>query len=296
VQKKLQAASIQASITSFVTTGDQILDKALTEVGGKGLFTKEIEEALLGGEIDVAVHSFKDLPTDLPPGLTIAAIPEREDVRDAWIAKNPAWKTPGHLPTHAVVGTSSLRRQVQLQQAFSSLTVESIRGNVGTRLEKMQKGDVDGLVLSLVGFQRLQLLPHVTHIFSPQEMLPAVAQGALALECREDRLDVIAQLQSLHHAPTALCIEIERAFLKALEGSCRTPIGGYARFEGKAVVFEGLLGTLDARVVSQVKAVYDPATALLSHQAFGRQQAEALRILHHQRCKEASACPPPPCS
>lgn len=250
---------------------------------------------MLRGDIDVAVHSFKDMPTDLPDGLIIAAIPEREDVRDAWIAKDAAWKTPGQLPTNGVVGTSSLRRRVQLQHAFPSLRVESVRGNIGTRLEKLKTGSVDGLVLSLVGFQRLQLLNHITHVFSPQEMIPAVAQGSLALECRKDRLDVIVQLQSLHHAPTALCIGIERAFLKALDGSCRTPIGGYARFEGHSITFEGLLGTLDAQVVSRVRAFYDPTTPSLSPEAFGKQHAENLLKSHHQRCKENAVCPSLPC-
>ncbi|MGL5784368.1 MAG: hydroxymethylbilane synthase [Alphaproteobacteria bacterium] len=295
VQAELRAASIDACIIPFTTTGDKILDKPLAEVGGKGLFTKEIEEALLRGDIDVAVHSFKDMPTELPDGLIIASIPKREDVRDAWIAKNTAWKTPEHLPANGVVGTSSLRRRVQLQHAFPSLRVESVRGNVGTRLEKLRAGNVDALVLSLVGFQRLQLVDRITHVFPPHEMIPAVAQGALALECREDRLDVISQLQSLHHTPTALCIEIERAFLKALDGSCRTPIGGYARFEGDVVVFEGLLGTLDAQVVSRVRTIYDPAGTSFSPETFGKQQAKNLLELHHQRCKEKVACHPLPC-
>ena len=283
VQAKLEAVNVPSRIVSFVTTGDRILDKPLADIGGKGLFTKEIEESLLRGDIDVAIHSLKDMPTILPEGLEIGAVLEREDVEDVWLARHPSWKTPRDLPLHACIGTASLRRQVQLCEAFPKISVKTIRGNLGTRLSKMQAGEVEGLVLSRVGFQRLNLEHHIHHIFSIKEMLPAVGQGALALEYRCDRRDVLDKIQRIHHASTHLCITLERFFLKALEGSCQTPIGGYAYMDQEHIVFQGLLGTLDPNRVSRIKDSYHPLSSDMTLEAFAYQQAERLLKQHQSK-------------
>jgi hydroxymethylbilane synthase len=221
------------------TTGDAIQDRPLAEAGGKGLFTKEIEEALLFGVIDLAVHSTKDMPTVLPPGLVLAGCLPREDARDAFISR----KAPslGALPVGAVVGTASLRRQAMVKRLRSDLDVVTLRGNVETRLRKLDAGEVDATVLAVAGLKRLGLLSAATAILAADEFLPAVGQGAIAIETRaadEARRRLVA---AINDADTATAITAERAFLAVLDGSCRTPIGGYAQLSGDAVRFRGMI-------------------------------------------------------
>ena len=229
VRDRLAAAhpGLTTEIVVIKTTGDKILDRTLGEIGGKGLFTKEIEEALLAGAIDLAVHSMKDMPTTLPDGLALSCILEREDVRDAWIS--PAAANLADLPAGAVVGTASLRRQAQILHRRPDLTVIPFRGNVQTRLRKLAEGAADATLLALAGLKRLGLRHEATALFEPDEMLPAVAQGAIGLETRRDDARLGALLAPLHHPASARCIAAERALLAALDGSCRTPIAALAR-------------------------------------------------------------------
>jgi hydroxymethylbilane synthase len=226
-------------IVTIRTTGDRVQNRLLAEIGGKGLFAKEIEEALLAGRIDLAVHSLKDLETWLPDGLVIACVPPRDDPRDAFVSASRA--SLASLPRGAKVGTASLRRQAQLLRHRPDLSIVPIRGNVNTRLRKMETGEVDALVLALCGLERLDLSGHATEILPREVMLPAVGQGALAIECRTADETVHQLLEPLHDPISAACIAAERAMLAALDGSCRTPIGGLAEINGDRLTIEGLL-------------------------------------------------------
>jgi hydroxymethylbilane synthase len=208
-----------------VTTGDKIQDRPLSEVGGKGLFVKEIEEALLERRADLAVHSIKDVPGVLPPGLFIACIPVREDARDVLVA--PRHGGLAGLPQGAKVGTSSLRRAVSLRAARADLTIVPLRGNVDTRLRTVDEGECDAIVLARAGLVRLGLEHRATEILAPEISLPAVGQGALGIECREDDQATRALLAGLHHEPTSRCVAAERGVMMALEGDCKTPLGAY---------------------------------------------------------------------
>ncbi len=224
-------------IVVIKTTGDSILDRPLAEAGGKGLFTKEIEEALLAGTIDLAVHSMKDVPTVLPDGLTMNAILPREDVRDAFISAK--WPSIDALPHGAVVGSSSLRRQAQLRRMRPDLQVVTYRGNVQSRLRKLEEGVVDATLLAVAGLNRLGLADRITAAIPLDVMLPAVAQGAIGIETRFEDEATNDLLAPLNDATTALCVTAERAFLARLEGSCRTPIAGLARLVGGNFTFKG---------------------------------------------------------
>ena len=213
-------------IVVIKTTGDRITQRPLAELGGKGLFTKEIEEALLCGAIDVAVHSMKDVPTALPGGLVIACLLPREDPRDALISREAT--TLGALPADAVIGTASLRRTAQLLRVQPGFRVVNLRGNVGTRIRKIAEGAADATLLALAGLRRLGLADHARAVLEPDEMLPAVAQGAIGIECRADDEPIHAALAPLNHTETATCIAAERGLLAALDGSCRTPIAALA--------------------------------------------------------------------
>ena len=230
-------------VRTFKTTGDRIQDRPLAEAGGKGLFTKEIEEALLAGEIDLAVHSMKDMPTELPHGLTIAAMLPREDVRDAFISLR--YQSLAELPSGAVVGSSSLRRQAQVRRLRSDLKVTEFRGNVDTRLRQLEQGVADATFLACAGLKRLGQTDRITRIMPVDEMLPAVAQGAIGIEIRSDDAATAELVAAINHAPTALCVEMERAFLARLEGSCRTPIAGLAELRDGMVSFRGMILTPD---------------------------------------------------
>jgi hydroxymethylbilane synthase len=223
IQARLEKLGQDSRIEIIKTTGDKITDVALSEVGSKGLFTKEIEEALLAGAIDLAVHSLKDMPTDLPAGLTLAAIPEREDPRDALIGR-----ALEDLPQGARVGTGSLRRSAQLRARRPDLRMEDIRGNVDTRLRKLDEGRYDAIVLALAGLRRLGLENRVTEIFNPGIMCPAVGQGALAVETRDDNGHAFQIAQRLEHPETRAAITAERAVLASLGGGCQAPMGAYA--------------------------------------------------------------------
>lgn len=225
------------TITVIKTTGDQILDRPLADIGGKGLFTKEIEDALLADEIDVAVHSMKDMQTALPDGLTIGAVLPREDVRDAFISLTH--KSLADLPAGTVVGTSSLRRQAQLLHKRPDLQVVGFRGNVQTRLRKLQEGVAEATFLAVAGLKRLGLQDRITAPVPIDQMLPAVAQGAIGLEIRAGDETTADMIAPLNDAATALAVTVERAFLARLEGSCRTPIAGYAQLESGKLKFLG---------------------------------------------------------
>ena len=227
------------ALEPITTSGDRIRDKPLRDFGGKGLFTKEIDEALLGNRVDIAVHSMKDLPTELPPGITIAAVLPRGDVRDAFISASG--ESLAALPPGAVVGSSSLRRQAQVKRLRPDLQAIDLRGNVETRLKKLEQGMVDATLLALAGLERLGLTGHVTSVLPTDEMLPAVAQGAIGISCRSDDAKTRNLLQALNDDSTATAVACERAFLAQLDGSCRTPIAGLAEIADGALRFRGLV-------------------------------------------------------
>lgn len=221
-----------APLVHITTTGDRIQDRRLLEIGGKALFTKEIEEALLDGRIDAAVHSMKDVPAELPPGLVIAAIPEREDVRDAFLSRKAT--TLDDLPAGAVLGTASMRRQAQALHRRPDIQVMVLRGNVDTRLAKLEAGEADAILLAASGLNRLGLGDRPCSWLDPVQAPPAPGQGALAIEVREEDADA-PWLAALRHEPTMLAVAAERGALFALEGSCRTAIGAHARLEGQTL-------------------------------------------------------------
>ncbi|MCT4655659.1 MAG: hydroxymethylbilane synthase [Cohaesibacter sp.] len=229
----------QFEIVVIKTTGDMILDRPLSEVGGKGLFTKEIEEALLDGRIDLAVHSSKDMPTVLPDGLEISTFLPREDVRDAFISNK--YKTLADMPEGAVVGTSSLRRQAMVKKLRPDLEVITYRGNVQTRLEKLEKGVADATLLACAGLRRLGQAEVITSAIEVDDFLPAVGQGAICIESRVGDEETKSMLSAIHHSETEKALRCERAFLGALDGSCRTPIAGNAVLEGDQLAFTGLV-------------------------------------------------------
>lgn len=243
VQARLKAALGAAAphfeVKIYKTTGDRIQDRLLSEAGGKGLFTKELEEALIAREIDFAVHSMKDMPTVLPEGLAIRSILPREDVRDAFISRKA--KTFDDLPAGAVVATASLRRQAQVRRMRPDLQVAPLRGNVETRLRKLDEGVADATLLANAGLRRLGLEAHIASVVSSDLMLPACAQGAIGIEVRAGDADTTALIAHINHQPSALCVETERAFLGRLDGSCRTPIAGLAVLEAGRVHFRGMI-------------------------------------------------------
>ncbi len=224
------------------TTGDKILDVPLAMVGGKGLFVKEIEEALLDGRADLAVHSVKDMPAELPEGLHLAAMPPREDPRDALISKNGAGLDK--LPHGARVGTSSLRRAAQLLHLRPDLRIETLRGNVDTRLRKLESEGLDAIVLAAAGLKRMELSQVISEYLEPERILPAVGQGALGIETRIGDVSTNEIVASLIHQQTVTTVRAERAFLKRLEGGCQVPIGGYATMEGETLILTGMVADL----------------------------------------------------
>lgn len=241
-----QEPGLEVRLHELVTRGDKILDVPLAEVGGKGLFVKEIEDALLSGAAEIAVHSMKDLPAQLAPGLVIGAVPVREDPRDALCS--PRWKTLDRLPKGAKVGTSSLRRSAQLKVVRPDLDVQMVRGNVETRLRKASEG-LDAVVLAYAGLRRLGLDGQATQVFSPEEMLPAVAQGALALEARGGDAETLRRLAALEDPDTRVRTEAERGFLARIEGGCQVPIASHATVQGGTVLLRALVASLDGKSV-----------------------------------------------
>ena len=221
-------AAARTSIVAIKTSGDRVQDRPLADIGGKGLFAKEIEEALLAGDIDCAVHSLKDMPTTLPSGLVIDCILPREDPRDAFISKSA--ESLKELPLGATIGTCSVRRQAQLLNARSDLKTVVLRGNVETRLARVDAGEMEATILALAGLKRLNKANAARHIFSTTEMLPAVAQGAIGVETRLNDIQTNALLQPINHTLSALAVSLERAFQAVLDGSCKTPIAGLAEW------------------------------------------------------------------
>jgi hydroxymethylbilane synthase len=254
------AGAVKCQICPIKTTGDRIQDRPLAEAGGKGLFTKEIEEALIAGAVDIAVHSMKDMPTELPAGLTVNCFLQREDVRDAFISAKA--KSLAQLPAGAVVGTSSLRRQAQVKHLRPDLAVVPLRGNVETRLRKIADGVADATLLAMAGLKRLGLADRATAPMPVEEMLPAVAQGAIGIETRSGEMELAELLAPLNHEPTALCITAERAFLARLEGSCRMPIAALGEFDGRRFALRGMILTPDGRQAYATRREGQPAQAL----------------------------------
>lgn len=250
---------VQCEIVPFVTVGDksQAAGKPLAAIGGKGLFTAELERALLSGDIDLAVHSLKDLPTDDPQGVTVGAVPKRADAHDVWIAPNG--QTLGGISAGAIIGTSSLRRTAQLLAARPDLDIRPIRGNVDTRLKKAQSGEYDAIVLAAAGVQRLELQEHITQILPPSVMLPAPAQGALGIQCRADDEQTLGLLAVIEDRAARTEVSAERAFLATLGGGCSTPIAALATIENGTISLAGLVSSLDGATQIYVKGVGDVA-------------------------------------
>ncbi|MBI5919630.1 MAG: hydroxymethylbilane synthase [Nitrosomonadales bacterium] len=260
----------EVSILGMTTQGDRILDVTLSKIGGKGLFVKELETALEEGRADIAVHSLKDVPMNMPEGFVLACIGEREDPRDAFVSNN--FSNLAALPAGSVVGTSSLRRESQLRARFPHLKIEPLRGNVQTRLRKLDEGQYAAIILAAAGLKRLGLGDRIRDVISSDDSLPAVGQGALGIETRTDRADLAAALAPLHHADTAACVLAERAMSRRLAGSCQVPLGGFAEVSGDVLRMRGFVASPDGtRLIraEQNGSVNDP-------EALGNAIADAL--------------------
>ncbi len=251
IKSELERAhkGLEVSLQIIKTTGDKILDVPLAQVGGKGLFVKEIEEAMLRNEVDIAVHSMKDVPTDIPEGLHLAVITKREDPRDAFITRkeNGTWKIARFedLPKGATVGTSSLRRSTQLLSKRPDLKIEQLRGNVDTRLRKLDEGQFDAIILATAGVKRLGWEDRITEVIPADISLPAIGQGAVGIECRIGDRFVHEMICVLNHAETEVCVRAERAFLRKLEGGCQVPIAAYATLDNGNLKIDGLVGNVE---------------------------------------------------
>lgn len=272
IQSRLQALYPQTEVTilGMTTTGDQILDTPLAKVGGKGLFVKELETALEDGRADLAVHSMKDVPMNLPEGFLLAATGEREDPRDAFVSNDFA--SLEALPSGSIVGTSSLRRQSQLQARFPQLKIESLRGNLQTRLRKLDEGQYAAIILAAAGLIRLELGQRIRQFISPEHSIPAVGQGALGIEISASRTDLIATLAPLNHPDTQLCVEAERGMSRALAGSCTVPLGAYATCEADRIRITGFVASVDGK-----QMLIETATGSRDNaEALGKQLAQQL--------------------
>jgi hydroxymethylbilane synthase len=234
---------IEVEILGMTTQGDKILDTPLAKIGGKGLFVKELEHGMLNGDADIAVHSMKDVPVDLPDGLHLAVIMQREDPRDAYVSNHHAGLSA--LPEGARVGTSSLRRQCQLSDRRPDLEILPLRGNVNTRLRKLDDGEYDAIILAAAGLKRLGFAERIRDFITIEDSLPAIGQGAIGIECRSDDQRINELLAPLHHAATAACVSAERAMNQRLEGGCQVPIGGHAILDDGQIHLRGLVGTVD---------------------------------------------------
>ena len=248
VKAKLQAVhpNLDVELIIIKTRGDIILDVPLAKVGGKGLFVKELEEAILDGRADLAVHSMKDVPAEFPAGLGLGPILEREDPRDVLLSVN--YKSLADLPEGARVGSSSLRRQSQILALRSDLQIIPLRGNVNTRIRKLTEGEFDAIVLAAAGVKRLQMTELVVEYLDPDQVIPANGQGAVGIELRLDDAKTADMLKTLEHEPTSLCVAAERAFLTTLEGGCQVPIAGFAKLDGNKITMQGRVASLDGQV------------------------------------------------
>lgn len=285
IQSRLQALypQTQVEILGMTTTGDQILDSPLARIGGKGLFVKELEQALADGRADLAVHSMKDVPMHLPEGFAMAAIGEREDPRDAFVSND--YPNLAALPAGSVVGTSSLRRQSQLQARFPELRIESLRGNLQTRLRKLDEGQYAAIILAAAGLKRLGLEGRIADLIDTDDSIPAVGQGALGIEINATRTDLIAVLAPLNHAETAACVEAERGMSRALAGSCTVPLGAYAEKLGDEIHIKGFVASIDGSELlreSLTGGTQDP-------EALGQELAQRLRVRGADRLLAALA-------
>jgi hydroxymethylbilane synthase len=236
---------IQVELIKMVTKGDKILDTPLAKVGGKGLFVKELETGMLAGDADIAVHSMKDVPVEFPDGLMLAVICEREDPRDAFVSNHI--DAIDALPQGAVVGTSSLRRQCQLRAWRPDLEIRDLRGNVNTRLNKLDNGDYDAIILASAGLIRLGFQERIKHAIDTQLSLPAIGQGAVGIECRVDDERILSLIEPLNHSETSTCVQAERAMNHRLEGGCQVPIAGYAQLDDWNLSMRGLVGSPDGQ-------------------------------------------------
>ena len=261
IRARLEAlhADLKVELVTFVTQGDKILDTPLAKIGGKGLFVKELEAALLDGRADLAVHSMKDVPMALPEGLSLAVICEREDPLDAFVSNT--YHSFDELPQDAKVGTSSLRRKTQILKQRPDLNIIDLRGNVGTRLSKLDSGLYDAIILASAGLKRLGLAERIRHTLQPEISLPAVGQGALGLECRATDQGVLDLILPLLHAETDTCVRAERAFNAYLEGGCQVPIAGYATLNQGQLHIEGRVGSVDGVTLLKVQLSGAPEQA-----------------------------------
>lgn len=275
----------EINILGMTTQGDQILDISLSKIGGKGLFIKELEQALEDGRADIAVHSMKDVPMNMPPGFMLAAITEREDPRDAFVSNQ--YTQLSELPAGSIIGTSSLRRESQLRARFPHLQVRPLRGNVQTRLRKLDEGQFAAIILAAAGLKRLELTYRITSLLEPEISLPAVGQGALGIECRDDRADLALLMQPLHHAETAHCVEAERAMSRMLGGSCQVPLGGFAEITDDVLTLRGFVANPDGTNMISDELCGKPETGT----TLGKQLAQNLKMRGADKILAALAQP-----
>ncbi|GHU13930.1 porphobilinogen deaminase [Betaproteobacteria bacterium] len=261
IQARLAALNpgVVVSILGMTTQGDQILDRPLAQIGGKGLFIKELEAAMQEGRADLAVHSLKDVPMEMPEGFTLAAICTRENPLDAFVSNRYARLED--LPVSAVVGTSSLRREALLRRRYPHLIIKSLRGNLDTRLKKLDAGDYDAIILAAAGLIRLGLKERIRAVLTPEQSLPAPGQGALGIEICTGHQSAAAHVAALHDAPTAQCVTAERAFSRALGGSCQVPLGGYAILNEGQLWLRGFIATPDGQTMLEGEICGDPGDA-----------------------------------
>jgi len=274
VQALLVQLGHEVDILGMTTQGDQILDRSLSKVGGKGLFVKELEVALEEGRADIAVHSLKDVPMELPPAFALACVMEREDPRDALVSNDHA--SLAELPQGAVVGTSSLRRMVLLRALRPDLKIEPLRGNLDTRLRKLDDGQYAAIVLAAAGLKRLGLAQRIRQCFDTNEMLPAAGQGALGIEVRSDRADLLGALAPLSHQATWLAVAAERAVSRAMGGSCSMPLAAFAGFKGEHLYLQAAWGDPDGRAPLARSHASVPLTDLAEAARLGEHVAEGL--------------------
>lgn len=275
VQALLRARGHSVELLGMTTKGDQILDRSLSKVGGKGLFVKELEVALEEGRAHIAVHSLKDVPMELPEGFALACVMEREDPRDAFVS--PRYASLEALPQGAVVGTSSLRRQVLLQALRPDLKIEPLRGNLDTRLRKLDEGQYDAIVLAAAGLKRLKMGERVRTTFAPTAMLPAAGQGALGIEVRSDRQDLIDALAPLAHMPTWLTVTAERAVSRAMGGSCSMPLAAHGTLTGTTLQLDAAWGDTEGKLPLVRASASATVTTLAQADALGLAIAQQLR-------------------
>jgi hydroxymethylbilane synthase len=262
---------LQVELLGMTTQGDRILDVTLNKIGGKGLFVKELEQALQDGRADLAVHSLKDVPMVLPDGFALAAIGEREDPRDAFVSSQ--YRQLSALPPGAVVGTSSLRRESQLRARYPHLDIQPLRGNVNTRLRKLDEGQYAAIILAAAGLKRLGFADRIAALLEPEQSLPAAGQGALGIETRAGREDLQSLLAPLHHPETAACVRAEREVSRQLGGSCQVPLGAYAVIRDGALFLRGFVASADGKTLLQAET----KGGTDAPEALGRQLAQSLR-------------------